>query len=448
MSYEIAMAHAASPLAARRSAFGCFLSVVVTSLLLLATPALHAQPVASDVSIPQLTDDLRMQLQLSYRGQSTAYEERTGELRQARQAWLDSRQSDADRKVMITWLRAAIRASMPGFERPMPAPPVFAAPPLAKPKPVAQLKPVAEPLPLPTLPAPGSAVTREVKPTTLAKGDEAPAPVTPTPTANEMPKAKPPIVTDTKDEPKRDVGNAIAQPRVAPRSEAKASEMDKAVAAKEIDQGTSQEQTSAAKVISDERQTQPMPLAKHPATAELDWGNPFVDDPLPVDMPDDLAQAIAAARPANPPFDGASPKRRTVGFRPRLPQSPSVRINLSELSARVRGYGQALDVIEAQLIAQPGATGFQLAGMARELEALQAQRELIELYFSILSEIERLAVEDLPSPTPVIDLLAARATNRSETVQKPQSPAASAERAVLDGLRKKLTQLGSENEES
>lgn len=371
---------------------------------LVSTAFVTAQPTLPTAEMQQLVSDIELQLQLTYRGEARTYNQRRGELQAALEAWNKSRRTDADLAVMQAWLQKALRASLPGVGGGMPAPPEFAAP-----QEVATLPPPQPESVIDSLPAPSS-VPDSSEPVTQ------PAP------AERV--AKTPALETPDDE---EIESVIERP--APRVEQPRSAI--------ADVATPDE--------SPLEQPEPEPVApeppvlltldQHPAAAELEWDNPFVDDPAKT-------------------LEEELPSRRTAGFRPAeessSEESLQVRINLSELSARIRGYSQGLDVIEGELVRDPDATGFQLAGLTRELESLHSQRELIEMYFARLSEIERMAMEDLPSPNSVIQLLATRAKSRQEAVTKSRSraPAVVAERAVLDGLQMKLQELGGESEES
>lgn len=103
---------------------------VVLSVLLLAAVAtsLLAQSAAPTQALQRLTNDLALQLDLTYRHDLPAHRERYDEMAAVLNAWNRSRRTDADYAQMAQWLRLAIRESMPGNGQPLPAPPNFAAP--------------------------------------------------------------------------------------------------------------------------------------------------------------------------------------------------------------------------------------------------------------------------------------------------------------------------------
>ncbi|MEM8866088.1 MAG: hypothetical protein AAGF31_11145, partial [Planctomycetota bacterium] len=73
----------------------------------------------------QLVDDLAMQFQLTLRNRPDEHQSHYDHLADALAAWNRSARTDADLATMDNWLRAAIRATMPGSQRDMPSLPRF-----------------------------------------------------------------------------------------------------------------------------------------------------------------------------------------------------------------------------------------------------------------------------------------------------------------------------------
>lgn len=158
----------------------------------------------------------------------------------------------------------------------------------------------------------------------------------------------------------------------------------------------------------------PPSLDQHPAAAKLVWGDPFVDDPLP----------------------------RTAMWTTRRKPAVRVSLNVAELQARVNGYRRGLDFLEAELIAEPNASAFRLAGLTREVESLVSERSLLELYMASVPSVERAMLGKLPTADQALALLRSRTEDRLLSVSDSSDRSAEAERAVIDGLEHKLNTLG------
>ncbi|MEM9187257.1 MAG: hypothetical protein AAGB00_12260 [Planctomycetota bacterium] len=349
------------------------------------SPAAGAAAPADVAALQSLVTDLALQIQLTTRGQATVRGARYGQLAAALASWNASRQSTADAVHMERWLRSAIRASMPGSATPMPAPPIFSAKPEA---------PAASPTP--TASASGDAAESLPSPKTLpaAIADATPASVAPTPRRPVGVASEPTAVDDLFSD-------------LAPSNE-QTSELDASIG------GLSEPEGPTA----DKRD--PLALEAHPASAGLAWGDPFVDD-----------------EPA--PVTADEPAGRTVRMKPAT--APQVAIDYAELAARATGYRRGLDFVEAELIAKPDASAFQLAGLARELESLQAERALIELYAAGAPREQRGKIGELPEAMGVIKMLKSHAADRSKRVANVASRGADAERAILAGLTRKIDEL-------
>lgn len=149
-----------------------FLAAVATSIL--------AQSTSSTQALQRLTNDLALQLDLTYKHDLATHRERYDEMAAALKAWNRSRRTDADYAMMDQWLRTAIRNSMPGAGQPLPAPPEFAAlrpsvtelppprPTTSAPRSVAAKPKPAPPGPVATQPKPAVAAPVPMKPVPVA----------------------------------------------------------------------------------------------------------------------------------------------------------------------------------------------------------------------------------------------------------------------------------------
>lgn len=180
---------------------------IVGVVLLSASDSTFAAPPVNRK--PTLLDDARAQIELAYRLHPTETQARLEQLKAVLAAWHAAPQTDTNQEKLDNWLRAAIRASMPGSREPLPAAPNFAAPvvvaPPGQPKRVATPSPVAKP---------ASRELKPAKPVTVAKPVET-APlqsestpersliVKPTPTLEPGPGAKSPLpkINDSDFEP-------------------------------------------------------------------------------------------------------------------------------------------------------------------------------------------------------------------------------------------------------
>ncbi|MEO2048943.1 MAG: hypothetical protein ABGX16_20490 [Pirellulales bacterium] len=82
----------------------------------------HRQPLSA---LAELESDLRIQLQMAFRHDTTQHQIRQEQLDQVLNAWLQSPRSPADRQLLTQWLRQSIRDSMPGSTHPLPSLPSF-----------------------------------------------------------------------------------------------------------------------------------------------------------------------------------------------------------------------------------------------------------------------------------------------------------------------------------
>ncbi|HYO24770.1 MAG TPA: hypothetical protein VEQ85_07455, partial [Lacipirellulaceae bacterium] len=137
-------------------------TLVAVALLGAAVTAEHPGPAPSNL-LSSLESDLRFQLDLAFRGDGGALNDRLALLEATLAAWRASPQSPADEQLLAAWYRESIQRSMPGRAAELPAPPEFgavAAPAPKAPAPLSggpraavalQAVPDAPPAPEPTL---------------------------------------------------------------------------------------------------------------------------------------------------------------------------------------------------------------------------------------------------------------------------------------------------------
>lgn len=363
---------------------------IAGGLLLLSAVAMLSQAVLPSKGLAQANtansaaqmqssvDDLALQLRLTFRNRNSEFKSRYAILAEALDRWNQSTRSDADLRTMQAWLDDATRASIPGSRRAMPAPPEFAK---------------VSPNPKFSGPAVEQPSLENAEPIDKASSGNA--------SNSQRPSSEQPIISGGQTKPSIEVlpeSRSVVQQRKAPARKA--------------------ETPIAA--------TKPKRTRRHPGSTPIDWSSadwsdPFVDDPLPTNPNSRIA--------------------RTTRFKPASASRPAVKVNLSELSARIRGYGRALELIEADLMMADDATGFRLAGIVRELDEAFSQRELLELYLGGLSEIERMALPDMAESAETVRMLQRRVSERRQSLSGAGGAAADAELAVLDGLTRKLGQL-------
>ena len=103
------------------------IAALTIAVLAIAAPA-QAQSPTSSTRLQTLVNDSVAQLQLSYRHDLAERQKRYEAVGQAIAAWNKSARGPAENERLAEWLRAAIRASMPGSHDPLPLLPEFEPP--------------------------------------------------------------------------------------------------------------------------------------------------------------------------------------------------------------------------------------------------------------------------------------------------------------------------------
>ena len=107
-----------------RFSWNALLCLLAVAALLLMTARAAAKPADK---LQSLVNDTAAQIELAYRQNPTEGERRRAELVVVLAGWRAAERSEANNERLATWLRAAIRKSMPGVNEPLPAVPAFAA---------------------------------------------------------------------------------------------------------------------------------------------------------------------------------------------------------------------------------------------------------------------------------------------------------------------------------
>lgn len=333
------------------------LSLSLLAVTLLQPPVCLAQNVvrvsAATNRLQGLVNDLGQQLELSFRGRESQHQQRTEELAAALEAWNRSARTDVDRQVMENWLTQAIRRSFPGTKRSLPTTPLFSV----------AVRPSRTPLSEQSANRNAAAEQSPSVPSNSTKADDWQRPQFAAGAIESIP------LSTTKPLRQRDNESVAAQPTKQPRT-----------------------------------------FATHPTKAQMQWDNPFKDDPAPVRLA----------------------KRES-----RRPMSTDVSINQGELQARVRGYEEALKAVEGEFVSTENPTAFRLAAWTRKLAELAPQYELLALY----STGDNIAGSELSSADWVLKQLSEEAEKRFEQIAADSSQRADAERAVLTGVQRKLREL-------
>jgi hypothetical protein len=344
-------------------------TVVAIALLGAALSAQQAQAPTADY-LASLEADLRLQLDLAFRHDGGARRKQVAALEATLQAWRESAQSADDHELLVEWMQTAIRHTMPGAAGKLPPTPEFEEIPLpAAVEPAPAL--VDEPAPTPAeQPAPTQAPPAEI----------AAAPVSDAPGVT--PIAVPPAV----------VVEPIADERPA---------IDEAVIEAPSAAGAPVPETPVAPV----EHSITVPPVVGPVEAEdSDSGPAVVDASGEDEMP--AAQIVD-------------------------PVPPVVRINLAELNARILGYHQGLDEIEAALVADGEFSPERLAALVDHLEHLATQYQFVSLYYGALTADEQAATVAPRSIIDAVDLVAAQVAAASDGDPLEDFDAAHADRPTL-----------------
>ncbi len=178
------------------------------------------------------------------------------------------------------------------------------------------------------------------------------------------------------------------------------------------------------------------------------------EDPTALPAPPEVAEIAAQPRDARLPLAVSSyPSRRLVVAQPDAtllsasipphPQPAEVYVNLAELSARIAGYHDGLDEVEAALFHLPEQNRAAAEQSLSELRQLAGIYRFVKMYYDTLTEDERWAVSSPRSPVAVCqqfsDCLDELATSSDDDFLRPYDASASAKgdlgfRKLREGL--------------
>jgi hypothetical protein len=104
-----------------------FVSTMVAVAILAAGVTAHQSAPHKVTDVVQVASDLRFQLEMAFRHDSREQQARLAQLDAVMSAWNVAPQSDADRELLLAWLREAGTNSLPGVMQPLPAVPEFSS---------------------------------------------------------------------------------------------------------------------------------------------------------------------------------------------------------------------------------------------------------------------------------------------------------------------------------
>jgi hypothetical protein len=105
----------------------CWILAMV-AIAWLSRPA-AAQATTSPVRLQSLVNDAVAQLQIAYRHDAAERRDRYEQVAAAVESWRRAERSKTNNRLLADWLRAAMRASMPGSRAALPPAPPFAGGP-------------------------------------------------------------------------------------------------------------------------------------------------------------------------------------------------------------------------------------------------------------------------------------------------------------------------------
>lgn len=192
------------------------------------------------------------------------------------------------------------------------------------------------------------------------------------------------------------------------------------------------------------RQSSSSPDVKPPVAVSRP---PVVGSPT-ANVPDEPRIAHRVEKPALPEVE--SPPRviirdvrpviappESLAFEEEPAEEPPVRVDLNELSIRVRAYNLALNGLTGTLHEEAPWNNRRLAETLGHLTELGERRAQLDLYRELITKDEQHQVGQLLSLDAAIALLGAKIYAARERLADPDSPAAS----ELDGFSRRLAQL-------
>ncbi|MEO1496902.1 MAG: hypothetical protein AAFV43_07100 [Planctomycetota bacterium] len=391
--------------------FLCLICVVALAW----QPGAEAAPL--DRSLAVRTDALREQVELRYASDSPAAASIERGLSLVMSAWRDiDRPSEGDFRRFHRWLDAAFRTTLPGRSVTLPDTPRFVGTPALE-QPEGVVKPAAE--------APvadvfeGAALLADQPLDTGIRSDRLPAPRLAEPGSAGFEAAR----LNAEPIP----GPPITGPELAAVEVAKpVVEVDR------LGQPTTTAEPFAETPANSGVEAWPTPApapkptrsrwSRHPAAAPLDWANPFGDDP---------------SASANPLRSGSGLDTAPQVVRRPTFANVSVAVDMSELTARVRGYNNAVRSLQQRVLGDPAPDAFLLADWADELERLAEEESFLDLYRGGLPPQ---AMRRLP-PSPSISVLGELLKRRANDQLQGADDRGAIEQRALETISARLSRL-------
>lgn len=313
-----------------------FVSTMVAVAILAAGVTAHQNAEFKITDVVQVASDLRFQLEMALRHDVRERDARIAQLDEVIQRWQSSPQSEADRQLLLTWLREAGARSLHGVMQPLPAMPEFSTAVGA-----ADVAPPAEHQ-VRKVPSPEASPRPNAKqPAPPAKGSAEPAPAAPTlgtlyarGQANE-----PTPVTPTPADPRDEDAITLRQPSsYVPSSPLPGSRTSRSLAP-----------------AGPESAPAPRPGARQPVEPNL-----LASLPVPSD---------------------------------RVATEP-VRVNLTELAARIAGYHDSLDEVELVLLRMDTPDLEVVTEQIKKLDHMTRNYGFVQLYYDSLTQAERDSIRE------------------------------------------------------
>jgi hypothetical protein len=430
------------------------LLVSAVAAIALLSAAVTAQPSrrAPEDPLASLESDLRFQMELRWRADRPTYNAHMAQLEATLTAWRASPQSAGDRELLANWLREAMTRSLPGDDGPWPNTPTFVQDETAAvARSVVREEQVAATKAGSSDNGKSDAQHKEEQRLSTAAELSSIPPAQPAPNASGMTlsnaeddgqaaganarTASIPVQkseAETKASATRSAETLPGTRALAPPSETKASrsappplivnkvvidERDAVGAGTQANAapiaprgGATRETKRLAMTVSPPFETTTPPHSAEKAKALLpDFAAGMAAAGLPESSvlrkptePVIANQAASTLQSATASYNGLPAKAPQTGDKPAVaasaqpPGQQHVSVNLMELNARIRGYHDGLDEIEASIVTAKGALSYQQAArLVGRIEELGAQYRFVRLYYEAISQQEK---EFVPTP--------------------------------------------------
>lgn len=382
-------------------------------------------------AVDYLARDYRIAVYQAFRTDRTEFDRRLAAWGLVYRAWQDGGERDDERPKLIRWLQGAISRMQAGQVAKLPALPKFGEPPaIPVTRDLIALPPRPEiahhPTPTPSARAAKSHVVR--KPATALPRRPSFEPI--------RPLWVPALANGTTMPKTSDAGfPGVAAVARAPRFGSVSVP------------GVSPHQV-VPRVVEDLAALPQLPPTAQTPSDEVAPTVPIAS--LPVATPNPPAALTQAAPPVTPPqvamTEPAVAARAVSASEVLRAEASGVRIDTTELAARIAGYNLALSSLVERLQDDNIWTAAQLLAAVDDLSDLNRRGSDLRLYCLLVPQIDRQAAGDLAEPDTVVALLGAKifaSRNRLvEGVYDGSVEQQQAELAELDKLSQRLARLG------